>query len=327
MPGITPGTYYVILRTDVLNQIPQSSQSTKVSASLSGVSIDAPALTLGTAQNGTLGQGQSAYYKVVVTSGQTLQISFDSQTSNAANLLYVSYGTMPTLGQFQYSSSQELEANEQVTVPTTQAGTYYILAYGASVPSTPENYTITAALVPFAIQAVNPGQVGTGTDTSEIDGSKFDNKTTFQLLGPNNTVVNDQTVYLQDSSTAFVTFNLTGMPTGTYTVQAVAGDGTTVQLTGRADGRPGHAGRRAGPPLVPQQGTTRQRGRGDGKLHQRKQHRRAGPAAPDQRNQRPAPAAKPNVIYQQSALVPRHQLRRTGRDPAARRNGADQHSL
>ena len=76
------------------------------------------------------------------------------------------------------------------------------------------------------------------------------------------------------------------MPTGTYTVQAVAGDGTTVATDRRADGRPGHAGQCAGLPLVPQQGTTRQPGRGDGKLHQRKQHRRAGAAAPDQRDQR-----------------------------------------
>ena len=79
---------------------------------------------------------------------------------------------------------------------------------------------------PFAIQAVDPGQVGHGTATIEIDGSKFDNNTTFQLLGPNSTVVNDQTVYLQDSSTAFVTFNLTGMPLGTYDVQATQADGT-----------------------------------------------------------------------------------------------------
>ena len=61
----------------------------------------------------------------------------------------------------------------------------------------------------------------------------FDNNTTFQLQGPDSTVVNDTTVYLQDSSTAFVTFNLTGMPTGTYTVQATAGNSTTAQLTQR----------------------------------------------------------------------------------------------
>ncbi len=116
-------------------------------------------------------------------------------------------------------------------MPTTQPGAYYILAYGSSVPTAPESYSITAALVPFAVQAVAPGTVGTGSDTIEIDGSMFDNNTTFQLQGPDSTVVNDTTVYLQDSSTAFVTFNLTGMPTGTYTVQATAGNSTTAQLT------------------------------------------------------------------------------------------------
>jgi len=231
VPGITPGTYYVILRTDVLNQIPESNQSTQVSASLSGVLIDAPALTLATAQNGTLGQGQSAYYKVIVTSGQTLQVSFDSQESGSLNELFVSFGTMPSQSQSDYHYTS-LAANQQITVPATQAGTYYILAYGSSVPTAPESYSITAAVVPFAVESAAPGTVGTGTDTIEIDGSKFDNNTTFQLLGPDGTVLSDQSVYLQDSSTAFVTFNLTGMPTGTYTVQAAAGNGTTAQLMG-----------------------------------------------------------------------------------------------
>ena len=36
--------------------------------------------------------------------------------------------TMPTLDQFDYPV-QELTADPQITVPTTQAGTYYILVY------------------------------------------------------------------------------------------------------------------------------------------------------------------------------------------------------
>src|SRR5208282_142005 len=164
--------------------------------------------------------GQSTYYKATVAAGQTLQLTLDSGTASAANQLYASLGTMPTLGQFDYHSSQSLEPDPQITIPATQAGTYYILAYGASVPAPPENYTLSAALVPFDIQAVQPSQVGTGTATVEIDGSKFGSGTTFQLLGPNNAVIDDQAIYLQDSSTAFVTFNLTGAPTGSYTVQA-----------------------------------------------------------------------------------------------------------
>ncbi len=43
-------------------------------------------------------------------------------------------------------------------------------------------------------------------------------------------MVSDQSVFLQDAATAFPTFDLTGMPLGTYTVQATADDGTTTQL-------------------------------------------------------------------------------------------------
>ena len=120
--------------------------------------------------------------------------------------------------------------NQQITVPTTQAGTYCILVYGASVSKSSENYSIEASLVPFSITAVSPGQVGAGQATIEIDGSKFDNSTTFQLLGPGSSVVQDTAVYLQDSSTAFATFDLTGMPTGTYDVQATQAGGTTTML-------------------------------------------------------------------------------------------------
>ena len=95
---------------------------------------------------------------------------------------------MPTRGQFDYRFSAPA-ANQQITVPTTQAGTYYILAYASSVPSGAENYALTASLVPFSITAVNPVQVGEGPATIEIDGSKFDNNTTFQLLGPSGQVV------------------------------------------------------------------------------------------------------------------------------------------
>ncbi len=40
---------------------------------------------------------------------------------------------MPTLGHYDYSVRGEIGAILKVTVPTTQAGTYYILAYCDSV--------------------------------------------------------------------------------------------------------------------------------------------------------------------------------------------------
>jgi RHS repeat-associated protein len=233
LPGVAPGSYYVILRTNILDSYPELTLANNLSASLTQTAIDAPALTLGTAATGSLSAGQSAYYKVVVDAGQTLQFALatDQQHQTAANELYVSFGTMPTRSQANYRYSQAFAANQQITIPTTQAGSYYVLVYADSVPSGPETYSLTASLVPFSITAVNPGQVGTGMATIEIDGAKFDGGTTFQLLGPTGTVVNDQSIQLQDSSTAFVTFDLTSSPTGTYDVQATQADGATTKLS------------------------------------------------------------------------------------------------
>jgi YD repeat-containing protein len=230
VPGVAPGSYYVILRSNILNNLAETTQDDNLSASLTQAAIDAPALTLGTPASGTLSQGQSAFYKVVVGAGQTLQVRLTSQTAAASNELYISYGTTPTRGHYDYRYSQPLSANQQITVATTQAGAYYILAYGAGVPGGSESYALTASLIPFSVAGVSPGQVGAGRATVEVDGAKFDNGTTFQLLGANATVVGGQQVFLQDSSTAFVTFDLTGKPAGTYDVRATHADGTTALL-------------------------------------------------------------------------------------------------
>ncbi len=74
VPGVTPGSYYVILRTNILDTLPESTLSNNESASLTQTAIDAPALTLGTPTDGSLNQGQYAYYKVDVSADQTLQI-------------------------------------------------------------------------------------------------------------------------------------------------------------------------------------------------------------------------------------------------------------
>ena len=183
LPGVNPGSYYVIVRSNILDTIPETTLANNLSASLTQASVTVPGLTLGVATPGTLGDGQSAFYEVAVGAGQTLQINFASQAANSLNELYVSFGVMPTIRVTTPNTRFTALgcANQQVTVPATQAGTYYILAYGSDVPTSPESYSITAALVPFAVQAVAPGTVGAGSDTIEINGSKFDNHTTFQL--------------------------------------------------------------------------------------------------------------------------------------------------
>ena len=49
LPGVLPGNYHVIIRSDILNNIVESNEANNIGASLDRVSIDATALTLGVA--------------------------------------------------------------------------------------------------------------------------------------------------------------------------------------------------------------------------------------------------------------------------------------
>ena len=160
---------------------------------------------------------------------QTLDIDLASDDPGALNELYVSYGTMPSRAQYDYRY-QTPGADQEITIPATQAGTYYVLAYGGSVAAGGEGYTLTASVVPFAVTAVSPAQVGAGQATIEIDGSMFAGSTTFQLVGPSGQSVNAQQVYLQDSSTAYVTFDLSGAALGDYNVKATQSTGAATAL-------------------------------------------------------------------------------------------------
>ncbi len=230
LPGVAPGSYYVILRTNILDTIPETTLGNNLGASLTQTSVTVPALTLGTASSGALGEQQSAFYQVTVAAGQTLEIAFASQDAAALNELYVSFGNLPALGNADYSF-QQLAANQTITVPTTQAGVYYILAYGNDVPASPESYSITATAIPFSVTGVSPATVGNAEPvTIEIEGARFDRATTFSLLSPGGSTIDASSSMIQDAATGFATFDLTGAAPGSYTVVAEAANGTTAQL-------------------------------------------------------------------------------------------------
>jgi hypothetical protein len=232
LPGVAPGSYYVIVRSNIMATLPELTLANNLSASVTSSAIDATLLTLGVPTHGTLNQTQSAYYKAIVSAGQTLQVSFASQNPASYNELYVSFGTMPTRSQYDYRYTLPFTANQSITIPTTQAGAYYILAYGDNVPSPPESYTIEAAIVPFSIQSVAPTQAGTGPVTLTINGAQFKFDTTFQLRNAGGTTLNATRTLLQDSATAYATFDLTGQAQGSYDVWAIQHDNTSTKLAG-----------------------------------------------------------------------------------------------
>lgn len=235
LPGVTPGSYHVIVRSDILNAVPESNESNNLSASLDAVAIDVEALALGTPSSGSLASGQAVFYKIVVAAGETVRVVLQSEgdennnASGVGNELYLRYGSMPTRGQFDESGRDPFVADQLAVIPTTQAGTYYVMLYGAAGPAA-RAYTLTASVLPFSLQSVDQSVIGNGGPvTLQIDGAKFDASTRFALVNAAGDNVAADAVVLADSSRAFVTFDVRGADLGGYTLGAVTGEGTVAQ--------------------------------------------------------------------------------------------------
>ncbi|HWD21184.1 MAG TPA: CARDB domain-containing protein [Verrucomicrobiae bacterium] len=230
LPGLLPGDYYVIVRSDILNHLIEANKSNNVAASLDSVSTDVPRLTLGVPATGMIAQNQSVYYSFDATNGETIHIQFTTGAGLADNELFVRGGQMPTTGDFDYAANNPFVSDPEIFIPITNSGTYYVLAdsqYLAGV----SNYTILAAALPFTVSEVQPTYGGNqGSTTFEVRGALFDSQTHFQLV--NGAITNPaQNVLLDDSSTAYVTFNLIGDTNGFWDLQAIMGTNSVAVTT------------------------------------------------------------------------------------------------
>ncbi|WYM00653.1 MAG: Calx-beta domain-containing protein [Gloeotrichia echinulata CP02] len=232
LPGLLPGNYYAIVRSDIRNQISESNESNNITASLNQFAADAERLDLGTADTGSLGQGQAAYYKVDVAAGETLRVKFDSASTTAANELYIRYGDVPSRAQFDFGFTQALSPDQEVVIPTTKAGTYYVLAYGQTVPEFQPSFTVEAKLLDFEIRSLSTNTGGNaGKVTVEISGAKFDTGTTFTLTDESLGVeITASRLDLIDSTKVFATFDLKGSKAGLYDLVAKNSKNQTAKL-------------------------------------------------------------------------------------------------
>ncbi|NJO31733.1 MAG: hypothetical protein HC874_32415, partial [Richelia sp. SL_2_1] len=228
LPGVLPGDYHVIIRSDIRNNVPELDESNNLGASLEQFALDAELLELGTPDTGTLAQGQAVYYRIDVGAGETLRVKLDSDSTIAANELYLSYGKMPTRSKFDFGFTEAFAPDQEIVVPTTLAGTYYLLAYGDAVTENQPNFTIEAETLDFEILSLSNKTGGNaGQITVEILGAKFDTQTTVALTDASGAEIVANRLDFIDSTKLFATFDLRGGDTGVYDVVAKMGNQTT----------------------------------------------------------------------------------------------------
>jgi RHS repeat-associated protein len=190
------------------------------------------ALNLGETYWGTLtGSGYAQFFTVNLPTNESLQVNLQDKGSSAdVNELYVRDGAPPTPSDYDFSATAANSANQQLLVSSADPGTWYILVYGDSVVA-PSSYTLQVSTTPLVLTAVTPNESAAGsTATLVLTGAGFDNAATVQLLGADNSVYDAASVSLDTFTQLSVTFDLSGVPQGSYAVQVTRGDGSTAEL-------------------------------------------------------------------------------------------------
>ncbi len=242
--NVLPGNHYFLVRSNDLNDVFEGlSTANNSGASPSPINFAMPTLTLNTPFNDQFtGAGQSHYYQITVAAGQTLSFALQSAAGSGSTELYVSRGKIPSRSEFDFSGGSSLAPNQQVVVPLTQQGTYYVLAYAAFGASTSSAFTLTAGQPMFGVQGVSPATVGnSGQVTLTIQGALFTSDAQASLIAPDNSIIAATSMQLADASRLYATFDLTGKPAGSYGVRLTKG-AQTINAAGAVTVKQGATG-------------------------------------------------------------------------------------
>ena len=222
--NVTEGSYYIIVRTNIQTTLIEVDYGNNVITSFTPMQVEYPSLTIDVPEQVSVASSQLVYYKLEVGPNmehQTLAVQMTAPSQQAINGLYISHMEVPTQAHYDYCDVTPYSSRNEVLIPALKQGTYYILARGAAADGQPQDITLLATVINFEILQVN-AETGSnaGSVTTQILGAKFDTIMDFRLVLDSGIYLPAEKVYFDNSTETYVTFNLTDIQPGSYTIEA-----------------------------------------------------------------------------------------------------------
>ncbi len=220
-PGVPLGEYYVIVQTDILNNIFENSDTNNVAISPQKVTISVAELPLDVVRQKTLFNNEGIYYRIEIPdslSGETMLVTMDALGTLGVNELFLSYGQVPTRSVHDFAFSDPFASDQEIIVPELEAGTYYLLGYGVNNGAAlQQTVDFKAEIIPFQIRNVESTTGGnTGNVTLKIEGAKFTPTMDLEIFKAALGGVSAHKLTFINSTKVFATFNLAGANLGVY---------------------------------------------------------------------------------------------------------------
>ncbi len=231
VPGVVPGRYHAIVRADLRNNIREVDETNNLAVSAAQVQVDVPVLPLGTPVTKAYAFRKDHYYRVDVPAGLDLRLTLSRSAGRIPGGLYVAYNRVPTPSDYDFAAANASDEIHRLTVPTTQAGTYYVLVRAEFLYFENEDFTLLAEALGFSVASISQRRLGQGVVTTKLTGAGF-RSTTKAVLKQGATVVAQATTLEVPSTTEMtVQWDLASVPIGSYTLVVREGAAETPLAT------------------------------------------------------------------------------------------------
>ncbi len=175
-------------------------------------------------------QEEQHWFQCLTPVGKDVRFDLDLLADQGVTELYVGRGFMPTPEN--YSARQREWSAPDTSAVVTGAeqnstangtNTFYVLAIGRILPTTPQSFKIGASSAAFSVESASPKTVGNaGLVTLDIRGAALTTNTTFAVrAGGEQRLAIRRSV--RESGRVFATFDLAGFPAGDADLVAEAG--------------------------------------------------------------------------------------------------------
>jgi hypothetical protein len=232
LPGVSPGDYHVIVRTDIANNIRETDDGDNARASSDTTRATVPTLAVGGSKTFALDDGEGRYVQVTPTVGKDLRLAVAADQSAASNALYVAQGRAPTAGgDFDHAADAPFTPEPSLIVPSVEETPYYVLVKARQVPGGgPETVTLSAEELGFTVTDVTPETGGQSEVTTTVRGAGFREDVSVYLADEGEPV-DSATVQFENTTELTTQWTLSDVKASTYDVVVERADGTTKTLS------------------------------------------------------------------------------------------------
>ena len=235
--GLARADYYALVQTDARNNIYESNDTNNITPSDAQMNIDIEQLFLDSLTSDQIVNLRQHYFRIEIPTaldGESLQITLDGDSLAAYNEIYLKYGDVPTLANFDASHIFPGKVDQELIFEGLQGGTYYVMVRGYKTAATEQNVTILARIIDFELLSVSPGKMLRNSQvTLELIGTQMDTIRNVYIVRDSTIRIKADTFYSVTSRLAYATFsidsvpfyNLDQVPLGFYDVEAERWDG------------------------------------------------------------------------------------------------------